>query len=346
MMVNRNTRPLSAMLATLLCWLVDADRKLRSSPSSSLNTEADLTKDEVPPSRSRDLWGREYSFGTLLDYELERGSFKEGKYPHDEPSFGLQPSDLGRPHDIMDNSLVGRVVPVGSISDGGNPLEQEKAVQATPRIVGGTGDSNFGPFAMQLRYDDTELVWKFSGCGGTLISNCHILTAAHCVTGVREGSVQGVYVNAWRPFHNNSDGIFVEPYHFSTLLDIVHHPDFDDATNVNDVAIMTMSTCTNDFEIIEIADALFMTGVKTDDFTKVAGFGQVAFDNAAVVETLQSADVLYIEGSDCRLLYYGSQIQEDMVCAGYPEGGRDSCQGDSGVSVLWKGKQLYAINIA
>jgi Trypsin len=144
----------------------------------------------------------------------------------------------------------------------------------------------------------------------------------------------GVYVNAWKPFDNNSDGTVIEPFHFSTILNVFPHPAFDVATKEYDIAVMTMSNCTSDFEMMEIADMAFMERLKTSDLVKVAGFGQLAIDNEANVDTLQSVEVPYISGIDCKSLYYGDLITGDMICAGFPEGGKDACLGDSGVSIL------------
>ena len=51
--------------------------------------------------------------------------------------------------------------------------------------------------------------------------------------------------------------------------------------------------------------------------------------NEVVVPTLPS--------SECRQRgWYGRLIKPDMVCAGYEQGGRDSCSGDSGGPLVWQ----------
>jgi hypothetical protein len=355
MMARRTISLLALLTAALLC-MVDAYRNLRTSSSSNINTEERRTndadeeekEDEVLASQKnqkqqRELWGREYSFGTLPDRQRPEGtSNDEDQYlPKGTSLLGNVPSD-GIELDVR-NPLIGNVVPIGSAYDSGdidNPLLQQNALQPRPRIVGGTDDADLAPFAMQLTYDGTDQSWRFAGCAATLISNCHVLTAAHCVIGLRDVPNLGVYVNAWRPFNNNSDGTVTEPFHFSPILNILSHPAFDETTSEYDVAVLTMSTCASGFEIMEIADPAFMEGFISNDLVKVAGFGQLAVDNLADVATLQSVEVPFISGIDCSLMYYGNLILGDMICAGFPEGGKDACLGDSGVSILFLGKVL------
>jgi len=48
-------------------------------------------------------------------------------------------------------------------------------------------------------------------------------------------------------------------------------------------------------------------------------------------DVLNEVIVPVIADSQCReRAWYGRRVKADMVCAGYKEGGRDSCSGDSG----------------
>lgn len=202
-----------------------------------------------------------------------------------------------------------------------------------PSIVGGQ-DSEMESFAMHLRWDDDLKEWKFAGCAGTLITSCHVLTSAHCVSFPRKHVTEAVYVNAWRPFQNNSDGVVTKPFHFSRIIPdlTVVHGEFQIQNNFNDVAILTLETCTSDFEVIQIASMDFEQSIPIQNgvVTRVAGFGQTSSTNTSTPDILQSVEVDYMEGSDCDRNYYPLQIQPDMYCAGFPTGGKDSCNGDSG----------------
>ena len=50
-------------------------------------------------------------------------------------------------------------------------------------------------------------------------------------------------------------------------------------------------------------------------------------------ETLQYVRVPAIPNSSCNDAYGAGSITSAMICAGFPEGGKDACQGDSTHSV-------------
>lgn len=60
----------------------------------------------------------------------------------------------------------------------------------------------------------------------------------------------------------------------------------------------------------------------------VTGWGRTS-EGEGRSETLQAAEIPLMTDQVCRK-YYGRKIADTMVCAGYEEGGRDSCQGDYG----------------
>ena len=67
----------------------------------------------------------------------------------------------------------------------------------------------------------------------------------------------------------------------------------------------------------------------------VSGWGRKASGGESPNE-LHSVDVPGISNSQCQDAYTAEQISDAMMCAGAPEGGIDSCQGDSGGKLFSK----------
>lgn len=61
-------------------------------------------------------------------------------------------------------------------------------------------------------------------------------------------------------------------------------------------------------------------------------------------ETLQQVVVPTVDAATCDK-GYGTRVQQDlMVCAGYPKGGKDSCQNDSGGPLFFQGDNGYVLH--
>lgn len=211
-------------------------------------------------------------------------------------------------------------------------IDNRNDIVMQDRVVGGQDSGPRSWYAMLLYRDAAG--WKFAGCGATLITNCHIITAAHCVED-RDFDIEGIYLNAHTPYNGNSG----HPFHFTTAAKI-HVPDnYDDYTNVNDIAIIKMSQCVDvdDFPIAVPAMASNSQAASTNGYKlELYGFGRFGENLGYSGDTkqLQRAELPFISNESCQK-YFGNKIKYGMFCAGYPEsGGVDACQGDSGSGLL------------
>lgn len=58
---------------------------------------------------------------------------------------------------------------------------------------------------------------------------------------------------------------------------------------------------------------------------QVSGWG-TSVEGGSPSEQLQVVEVPIVSLEDCRAAYGASSVTDKMICAGFPEGGRDACQ--------------------
>ncbi|KUL43453.1 S1 family peptidase [Streptomyces regalis] len=198
-------------------------------------------------------------------------------------------------------------------------LSAPTAEAASTRIVGGTTTTTTAyPFMMQIT-DASQSQF----CGGTLVSATKVVTAAHCMVGETTSSVRVV---GGRTYRNGTNGTV------SRVSDIWVHPDYTDATDGNDVAVLTLSTSMpyTTASYVDSSD----TGVYAAGTTaRIVGWGTTS-SNGSSSNQLRTATVPTVSNSSCASSYGSDFLASDMVCAGYTSGGTDTCQGDSGGPLL------------
>ncbi|MBL1103565.1 serine protease [Streptomyces sp. 5-8] len=194
-------------------------------------------------------------------------------------------------------------------------LASPTASAAPQPIVGGTTTTTTAyPFMMQIT-DASQNQF----CGGTLVAPKKVVTAAHCMVGESTSSVRVV---GGRTYLNGTNGTV------SRVSKIWVNPDYTDATNGDDVAVLTLSTSMPYTTAKYVSSS--QTGVYAAGTTaRILGWGTTS-ENGGSSNQLRTATVPVVSDSSCRSSYGSDFVQSDMVCAGYTSGGVDTCQGDSG----------------
>lgn len=186
------------------------------------------------------------------------------------------------------------------------------------RIVGGRDTSSAveRQFNVALFYEGAHSPY----CMGSLIAvgtTPAVLTAAHCVMGLRTTAPDFVSVGGATP----SSGVRLE------VATVVAHPAHNTLTLANDLAILTLEA------VVSLppswAVALLAGGAAADpgEVVSVTGFGALQ-ENWWSSPTLRKVDLHVVTTAVCRAAL-GSVDGNRQVCAG-GQGGCDSCQGDSG----------------
>uniref|UniRef100_A0A9L0SQI8 Coagulation factor IX n=1 Tax=Equus caballus TaxID=9796 RepID=A0A9L0SQI8_HORSE len=187
------------------------------------------------------------------------------------------------------------------------------------RVVGGE-NAKPGQFPWQVLLHGKIAAF----CGGSIINEKWVVTAAHCIE-------PGVKITVVAGEHNTEEIDHTEQKR-NVIRAIPHHSYNATLNKYNhDIALLELDkplTLNSYVTPICVADKDY-----TNIFLKfgsgyVSGWGRV-FSRGRSASILQHLKVPLVDRATC-LRSTKFTIHNNMFCAGFHEGGKDSCQGDSG----------------
>ncbi|XP_013099236.2 trypsin-1-like [Stomoxys calcitrans] len=158
-------------------------------------------------------------------------------------------------------------------------------------------------------------------CGGSIISNRWILTAAHCTYG-RNADELRVRIGS---SESSKGGELID------VEEIVQHKDFNIRNVDYDFSLIKLD---REIEFNDTKQAVklpeHMENITDGTACFVTGWGYTHSITQSR-EWLRQAEVPIFNQQQCAMRYniFGG-ITDRMICAGYAKGGKDACQGDSG----------------
>lgn len=185
------------------------------------------------------------------------------------------------------------------------------------RVVGGV-NAQLGsyPWLAALGYRTTTIRYL---CAGTLITQKHVLTAAHCIK-------DNLVLARLGEYDISSDNDGASPVDYNVESRIIHES-FDAKTISNDIGLLKLTQIVTITDFIRPICMPLADAIRYKDLTYyqpfVAGWGSTSFKGPAAT-ILQEVQLPILPLSECEFnyrLYFPNQVFDNRVlCAGYSQG--------------------------
>ncbi|XP_019488911.1 PREDICTED: ovochymase-2 [Hipposideros armiger] len=200
------------------------------------------------------------------------------------------------------------------------------------RIVGGNQvEKGSYPWQVSLKRRQKHI------CGGTIISPQWVITAAHCVANRNIASTLNVTAGKHDLSH-------VEPGEQALPIEsIIVHPYFSTKKPMDyDIALLKMA---GTFHFGQFVGPMCLPEpgerFKAGLICTTVGWGRLT-ENGILPQVLQEVSLPILTQEECvaAMLSLKKPISgRTFLCTGFPDGGRDACQGDSGGSLMCRNKK-------
>ncbi|XP_044765057.1 serine protease snake-like [Coccinella septempunctata] len=183
-------------------------------------------------------------------------------------------------------------------------------------------------------------------CGGSLISEMFVVTAAHCLKSVEMGPVSWVRLGEIDLASKESET--VQMY---SVVERIPHPEYSPASKYNDIALLRLNKPVTFSEAV-LPICLSTSESDVGEKLIATGWGKTEV-NGPRSNTLLRVDLEYFSNSVCNEAYADVSKKDlpegvsknKQICAGSRTDRRDTCQGDSGGPLQINTDKLYLVGI-